>query len=136
MYRLSQESVLSFFIVIQTNLLFLLFICFLGDVSKGLSQLEIDYCNSLPYNPVNQICCNGIIHTRSSAHTACCGQGRQYTWSGFKKLVSVCAVSSFHVLSGFFNFWHILRWLKDFGELHIVGSRIHYNDFVLSYINL
>ncbi|KAK9959138.1 hypothetical protein ABG768_011217 [Culter alburnus] len=37
-------------------------------------QLETDYCNSLPYNPVNQICCNGTIQTRSSAHTACCGQ--------------------------------------------------------------
>ncbi|XP_050960752.1 galaxin-like isoform X2 [Labeo rohita] len=45
-----------------------------GNVPKGLSQLETDYCNSSAYNPVNQICCNGSIHNRSSAHSKCCGQ--------------------------------------------------------------
>lgn len=106
-------------------------------MSKGLSQLDTDYCNSTAYNPVNQICCNGNIQTRSSAHTACCGQGKQCTRCGFKN-ESVFALFHLFVLPVQFRimFLTYFKMIKRLFDLHIAGSRIRYNDFVLSYVNL
>ncbi|XP_052008635.1 galaxin isoform X2 [Xyrauchen texanus] len=47
--------------------------CCKGKITPGLSQLVADCCESVAYNPLNKICCNGRIQTRNSAQAMCCG---------------------------------------------------------------
>ncbi|XP_056126195.1 galaxin [Rhinichthys klamathensis goyatoka] len=47
--------------------------CCNGTLTRGLSQLVADCCKSEAYNPLNEICCNGSVFTRTSAHMTCNG---------------------------------------------------------------
>lgn len=62
------------------------FYCVAGNITKGLSQRMADCCGSVAYNDLNEICCNGSVHTRTSAHEKCCGKGRLPTWCNLNTL--------------------------------------------------
>ncbi|KAK2894853.1 hypothetical protein Q8A67_012082 [Cirrhinus molitorella] len=44
-----------------------------SNITLGLSQLVANCCGSVAYNPLNEICCNDNILTRSSTQANCCG---------------------------------------------------------------
>ncbi|CAM4584041.1 unnamed protein product [Leuciscus chuanchicus] len=45
--------------------------CCNGTITHGLSQLVADCCQSVAYNPLNKICCDGKVVTRTSAQMSC-----------------------------------------------------------------
>ncbi|XP_077050720.1 uncharacterized protein LOC143700869 isoform X2 [Siphateles boraxobius] len=45
--------------------------CCNGTLTRGLSQLVAECCESVAYNPLNEICCNDSVFTRTSAEMTC-----------------------------------------------------------------
>ncbi|KAK7152291.1 hypothetical protein R3I94_008578 [Phoxinus phoxinus] len=47
--------------------------CCNGVITSGLSQLVADCCGSVAFNPLNEICCDHKVVTRTSARMTCTG---------------------------------------------------------------
>ncbi|XP_024300116.2 uncharacterized protein LOC112266667 [Oncorhynchus tshawytscha] len=48
--------------------------CCKGQLTLNVSQLVSDCCGCRPYDPLNQLCCDSRILTRTQPHAKCCGK--------------------------------------------------------------